>query len=256
MRVVFINKELQIMTTNRLERDEVATASYHHQQWELRRRFLRFLIKNIGFTLLLKVDHVEGQENVPKTGGAILMINHIAFVDSLATLQLCPRHIVPLAKIEVYDYPVIGIFPRLWGVIPVRREEVDRQAIRQALEVLQAGEIILMAPEGTRGKQLQQGKEGIAYIASRSGAPIVPVAISNTPGFPALRFTSRWKGPGARIIFGRPFRFRGDFNRPDRAMLRKMTDEAMYVLSAMLPEGLRGHYADLSQATQDTIERL
>ncbi len=244
------------MTMSRLEQKQFPSINYDHRRWELRRRFLRFLIQYIGFTLLLKVDHVEGQDNIPTSGAAIMMINHIAFVDSLAALQVCPRQVVPLAKVEVYDYPVIGIFPRLWGVIPVRREEVDRQAIRQALEVLQAGEIILMAPEGTRGKQLQQGKEGIAYLASRSGAPVVPVAIRNTTGFPALRFTRRWKGPGARITFGRPFRFHPELERPDRALLRRMTDEAMFVISAMLPAELRGYYADLSMATQDTIEWL
>jgi 1-acyl-sn-glycerol-3-phosphate acyltransferase len=244
------------MTISKIEPKILSSGSYDHRRYELRRRFLRFLIQNIGLTLLLKVDHVVGLENVPKTGAGILMINHIAFVDSLAALQLCPRHVVPLAKIEVYNYPVIGIFPRLWGVIPVRREEVDRQAIRQALEVLQAGEIILMAPEGTRGAQLRQGKEGIAYLASRSSAPVIPVAISNTPGFPALRFTHRWKGPGAHVIFGRPFRFHTELKHPDRSLLRKMTDEAMYVMSAMLPDELRGVYADLSQATQDTLEWL
>ncbi len=233
---------------------ELAGSRYDHHRWDARRRFCRFLIQNIGMTLLLKLDRVEGQERIPKSGPGILMINHIAFVDSIAALHFCPRFVVPLAKIEVYEYPIIGIFPRLWGVIPVRREEVDRQAIRQALDVLSAGELILMAPEGTRGRALQQGKEGVTYLASRSGAPIIPVAISGTRGFPALRFTSRWKGPGAQVIYGRPFRFRPEIRRPDRNLMRKMTDEAMYVLSAMLPEELRGVYADLSKATQDTIE--
>jgi 1-acyl-sn-glycerol-3-phosphate acyltransferase len=244
------------MATSSLEKDGISPARYNHQRWELKRRFLRFLIKNIGLTLLLKVDCVEGQGNIPKAGPAIFMINHIAFVDSIAALQLCPRYVVPMAKIEVYDYPVIGIFPRLWGVIPVRREEVDRQAIRSALDVLQAGEIILMAPEGTRGPQLKQGKEGIAYIASRSGAPVVPVAINHTTGFPALRGTRRWKGPGAHITYGHPFRFHPDLKRPDRALLRKMTDEAMFVLAALLPEDRRGYYADLSKASQDTLAFL
>ena len=140
----------------------------------------------------------------------------------------------------------------------MRREEVDRQAIRAALDVLQAGEIILMAPEGTRSHAggLQEGKEGVAYIATRSGAPVLPTAVINTTGFPALRFTPRWKGPGAVLRFGKPFRFKQELSRPDRQALRKMTDEAMYVLAAMLPENLRGVYADLSKATQETIEWL
>jgi 1-acyl-sn-glycerol-3-phosphate acyltransferase len=218
------------------------------------RNFLRFLIRNIGFTLLAKIDRVEGVENVPTAGPAILMMNHLAFIDSLFVLHTAPRNIVPLAKVEVYEYPVIGIFPRLWDVIPVRREEVDRRAIQQTLEVLKAGEIVLVAPEGTRGPALREGKVGVAYLASRSGAPIVPVAVTNTPGFPALRFTQRWRGPGAQLRYGRPFRFRPEYAHASRDQLRRMTDEAMYVLAGMLPEEHRGVYADRSQATTDTLE--
>jgi 1-acyl-sn-glycerol-3-phosphate acyltransferase len=227
---------------------------YNHAEHERMRKFLRSLIRWIGFTLLAKIDRIDGVENVPAEGPAILMMNHLAFVDSLFVLHSVPRNIVPLAKVEVYDYPVIGIFPRLWHVIPVRREEVDRRAIQMTLEVLKAGEMVLVAPEGTRGTELREGKVGIAYLASRSGAPIVPVAIGGTPGFPALRGTAPWRGPGARVCYGKPFRFRQEYSRAGKEGLRQMTDEAMYILAAMLPEERRGYYADLSQATRETIE--
>ena len=225
-----------------------------HTRFEARRRLCRFLLRTIAFTMLVKIDRVSGLEDVPKTGPGILLINHIAFVDPIVVLHVMPRNIVPLAKIEVYNYPVIGIFPRLWGVIPVRREEVDRRAVQSALDVLRAGEIILVAPEGTRGPQLQRGKEGMAYLASRSGAPIIPVAIEGTPGFPALRMTERWRKPGAQVTFGRPFHYLPELKRAGGNQLRKMADEAMYVLSAMLPEERRGVYADLSKATHDTLQ--
>jgi 1-acyl-sn-glycerol-3-phosphate acyltransferase len=229
-------------------------ARYNHAQGENRRRFLRFLIRVIGFNFLVRLERVEGLENIPVSGPAILMINHIAFVDSLVVLHLVPRNIVPMAKVEVYNYPIVGIFPHLWGVIPVRREEVDRRAIQFALDVLKAGEIILVAPEATRGTQLQQGKLGAAYLASRSGAPIIPVAIEGTEGFPTLPTSKRWRGPGVQVKFGRPFNFRMGETRQTREQLRQMTDEAMYVLAAMLPERQRGVYADLSKATHETIE--
>jgi 1-acyl-sn-glycerol-3-phosphate acyltransferase len=237
-----------------IEHPHVLRKGYHHAHYQLRRRFLRFLLRTIGFNLLAKLDHVEGLENIPSTGPAILMINHIAFIDPIVVLHVVPRNIVPLAKIEVYNYPFVGLIPRLWGVIPVRREEADRRAIQQVMEVLQAGEIVLVAPEGTRNPFLQRAKEGIAYLASRAGTPIIPVAIEGTPGFPALRFTRPWRGPGATVRFGRPFHFRAEFRHASHSDLRKMTDEAMYVLAAMLPEQRRGAYADLSQASQETIE--
>jgi 1-acyl-sn-glycerol-3-phosphate acyltransferase len=245
------------MTVQSLEKDQYKPYHYDHSRWETRRRILRFLIKAIGFTLLAKVDRVEGLENIPPEGPAILMINHIAFIDPIAVLHVIPhRNIVPMAKIEVYDYPFVGIFPRLYGVIPVRREEVDRRAIQMAFDVLRAGEIILVAPEAHRHTELQRGKEGAAYLSSRSEAPIIPVAIDQTIGFPALRFSKRWAGAGAFIRFGRPFRFHPELKRANREQLRLMTDEAMYLLAEMLPEYRRGVYGDLSQATQETIEFL
>jgi len=227
--------------------------AYNHADWAMRRRLLRFLLRTIGFSLLAKVDQVDGFENFPQHGPAILMINHIALIDPIVVLHVAPRNIVPLAKIEVYSYPVIGIFPRLWGVIPVRREEFDRRAVQQVLEVLKAGEIVLVAPEGTRSPQLSQGKEGVAYLASRSGAPVIPVAVDGTIGYPTFRLSQRWKEPSAHITFGKPFYFRSEVKHPGKEELRNMTDEAMYILAGMLPEHRRGYYADLTKATRDTI---
>ncbi|NJD58978.1 MAG: hypothetical protein C3F13_02155 [Anaerolineales bacterium] len=227
---------------------------YDHSHWEGRRRVLRFLLRVIGFNLFAKIDHVEGVEHVPSEGPAILMINHINFVDPFVVIGSLPRIIVPMAKIEVYGYPIVGIFPRMYGVIPVQREETDRRAVQGALEVLKAGEIILVAPEAHRGPELRQGKEGVAFLATRAGVPIVPVAIDGTIGYPTYPFSHRWREPGARVIFGHPFRFKMDGQRARRDRLRLMTDEAMYILSGMLPEHRRGYYSDLSLATQETIE--
>jgi 1-acyl-sn-glycerol-3-phosphate acyltransferase len=231
-----------------------SSRGYNHARWEARRRVCRFLLRYIGFTILVKVDHIEGVDNVPAEGPAILMINHINFVDPFVVLNSLPRNIVPMAKVEVYGYPVIGIFPRIYGVIPVQREEIDRRAIQGALEVLRAGEVILVAPEAHRGPQLRQGKEGVAYLATRANAPIVPVAIDGTIGFPTLPFLPRWRQPGAVVKFGKSFRFKQSAQRAGREMLRQMTDEGMYILAAMLPEYRRGFYADLSRATRQTIE--
>lgn len=231
-----------------------SSTGYDHARLEPRRRLMRFLLRFIGFTVLVKVDHVEGIENVPAQGPAILMINHINFVDPFVVLHSLPRNIVPMAKVEVYNYPIVGVFPRIYGVIPVQREEIDRRAIQGAMEVLKAGEIILVAPEAHRGPELRQGKVGIAYLATRANVPIVPVAIDGTIGFPTLPFFHRWREPGANVKIGVPFRFRDVGQRAGREMLRQMTDEAMYILSAMLPEYRRGFYSDLSLATHATIE--
>jgi len=241
------------MAVDSIERQHSSSTTYNHADWATRRWLCRFLLRTIGFTLLAKVDRVDGLENFPEHGPALLMINHIALIDPIVILHVAPRNIIPLAKIEVYNYPVVGIFPRLWGVIPVRREEFDRRAVQQVLEVLKAGEIVLVAPEGTRSPQMSQGKEGVAYLASRSGAPVIPVAVDGTIGYPAFRLSERWKGPGAHIKFGKPFYFHSEVKHPGKEELRQMTDEAMYILAGMLPEHRRGYYADLAKATRDTI---
>jgi 1-acyl-sn-glycerol-3-phosphate acyltransferase len=228
-------------------------AGYDHSRYEPRRRVMRYLLRIIGFTLFARIDHVEGVEYVPTTGPAIMMINHIDFVDPFVVMNVLPRNIVPMAKVEVYSYPIVGIFPRIYGVIPVQREEIDRRAVQGALEVLRAGEIILVAPEAHRGPQLRQAKEGIAYLATRANVPIVPVAIDGTIGYPTLPLSRRWRQPGARVKFGAPFRFKSE-QRAGREILHLMTDEAMYILASMLPEYRRGFYSELSLATQQTIE--
>ncbi len=227
---------------------------YDHKRWDRRRRFCRFLLRTLAFTLLVRLERVEGLENIPDQGPAIILMNHIAFVDPIVLIYVIPRFIIPMAKIEVYDYPVIGIFPRIWGVIPVRREEVDRKAIQAALDVLRSGEMVLVAPEGTRNPALQRGKEGFAYLASRSAAPVIPAAVDGTIGYPALKYSRRWNQGGITVKFGEPLYFREEFRQAGRDQLRKMADEVMYQLAKLLPEYRRGVYADLSRSTLETIK--
>lgn len=217
---------------------------------------LRWLITNIGWRFLARIDYarIAGLEHLPATGPAILMINHIAFLDPVVVLGNLPRNIVPMAKAEVHRLPIWGFFTRQWNVIPVHREELDRRALEQALAVLAAGEVILIAPEATRHTALTQGKEGVAYLGHKSGAPIIPAAVENTPGYPTLVGPWNRQMPGAYFRLGRPFRYKPWPGRLPRERLRLMTDEALYVLAAMLPEHRRGYYADLSRATMETIE--
>lgn len=224
---------------------------YEHARYKWRRRILRWLMDHVAFRYLARIDSVQGLEHLPASGPVILMINHIGFIDPIVVMGNVPRDVVPLAKMEVYRLPVVGIFPWLWGVIPVRRGEFDRRALEQALAVLRAGEVVLVAPEGTRHEALSDAKEGLAYLAVKSGASIVPVAIEGTPGYPRL-FPPKSQ-PGVSIRLGRAFRFTPVLGRLPRERLRRMTDEAMYRLAAMLPERRRGRYSDLSKASQDTL---
>ncbi len=226
---------------------------YIHARYETQRKILRWLIHNVGYRLLARLERAEGTENLPPTGPAIVFFNHIAFIDPIVVLSCLPRNVVPMARHDVFSIPLWGIFPRLWEVIAVRRGEVDRRALRKAMSVLKAGEVVLIAPEGTRSPRLQRGKVGFAYLGSRSNALILPASVEGTKGFPTLN-PSRLRGPGARVRLGRGFHFRPSQARPSREELRLMTDEAMYVLARMLPEERRGVYSDLSKATTLTLD--
>src|SRR3989304_4778164 len=211
---------------------------YDHQALEGRRRILRWVIDNIGWRFLVRIGRVEGLEYFPQQGPVVAIYNHIAFVDPVGVLGNLPRHVVP----------------RLGAVIPVRRGEVDRQALARAREVLAAGEVILLAPEGTRSPALLEGKEGVALLADRSGAPVVPIAVAGTDQFPTTSLR-KWRGSGALIRIGRPFRYRpAPGGKADRQRLRLMTDEAMYVLASLLEERRRGYYRDLSKASSLTFD--
>ena len=227
--------------------------NYDHERLEGRRKILRWLIHQVGYRLLAKLGRTEGVDNLPADGSAIVIFNHIAFIDPIVVMSVLPRNVVPLARHDVFGIPGWGIFPRLWDVIPIRREEVDRGALHKMLAVLEAGEVLLVAPEGTRHSSLQRAKSGLAYLALKSGAPIVPVAIEGTKGYPTLIVGRNNLAP-ITIRVGRPFRYKEMKGRWDRDRLRTMTDEAMYVLAGMLPEERRGVYSDLSRATTDTIE--
>jgi 1-acyl-sn-glycerol-3-phosphate acyltransferase len=124
------------------------TARYEHARYENRRRILRWLIHNVGYRVLAKFDGAEHTERLPADGPAIVIFNHIAFIDPIVVLSCMPRNVVPMARHDVFKIPGWGIFPRLWDVIPVRRGEVDRAALRKALSVLEAGEVVLVAPAG------------------------------------------------------------------------------------------------------------
>jgi len=211
-------------------------------------RWLRF-----GYWLLLRLK-VEGVENIPPAGPVILMINHVSFLDPFVVAASMPRLVTAMSKAENFAIPFWGWVFKLYGAIPVRRGEVDRKALKGALEVLKTDTILLVAPEGTRSRTgaLQTAHDGMAYIAQRSGATIVPVAITGAPEF--RRYIKRLRRTPVHIQVGKPFSLRTHARKIERETLRAMTTEAMYQLAAVLPPEYRGVYNDLAQATEHYID--
>jgi len=134
--------------------------------------------------------------------------------------------------------------------IPLRRGEADIGALRKGLTVLESGHILTIAPEGTRSNhgRLQQGHPGVVLLAVHSGAPILPLACYGGEQF--RRNVSRLRRTDFHIVVGQPFYVETRGEKVIGALRQHITDEIMYQLAALLPTAYRGHYADLSLATE------
>lgn len=231
--------------------------SVHHQdRLDRRRRWLhRWVLRGLAFRLLAQVT-VENEALVPESGPTLFVMNHIGAIDPFVVVgAVRTRMIVPMSKIENYEHPVVGMLARTWGAFPVRRGEVDRQALQTTLALLEQGRPVLMAPEGTRHTELREPKDGMAYIGLKSGVAIVPVGLDGTDRF--VHHLKRLRRTPVTVRIGRPFVFRTeDGARVPRERLHQMTQEAMYQLAALLPDYRRGSYHDLAHTTTDTIRFL
>ena len=222
-----------------------------------RRSVFRAAIRFISFNFNRLT--VSGAQHIPASGPLIMMINHTSGLDpGLIMAVTTNRFVIPMTKIENTQFFLGRLAVWWWDCYTVRRGELDRQALSTSIELLRDGQCILIAPEGTRQRQggLARPKEGLAWIATKADAAILPCAISGARGW-----RDKWlrlQRPEIHLHFGRPFRLRKDgARRVARERLQEMTDEAMYQLSAALvdPE-LRGAYSDLNQATSNSLEFL
>ncbi len=218
---------------------------------------MRAGIRSILFKIIARVM-VIGEENVPVTAPAILMINHISLLDPILGMgAVTKRYVIPMSKMENKKNPLVAPWVWWWDSYYVNRGNVDRQALQSSIELLKSGQLLLISPEGTRHYDgLQQPKDGLAYYATKADAFIVPTAITGAENWVKRILTLQ--RPKMQIIFGRPFRFKTEGRaRIPREELAEMTEEAMYQLAAVIPENyahLRGVYSDLSKATTNTIE--
>jgi 1-acyl-sn-glycerol-3-phosphate acyltransferase len=231
--------------------DQPHEGKLHH--W--RREIFRWGILNIAFRFWLRV-RIEGWSNIPAESPILMMSNHIAALDPGIVVGFHPgRDIVPIAKQEVMGQHALRYFISKWGAITINRGEADLKALKAAIEHLEAGDIVLLFAEGTRSKTgLIQGQEGSAYLALKTDAWVVPVAIWGSRGFPITLFRD-FKRTEVYMRFGQPFKFVYEGKKLPREHFRAMTDEAMYQIARLLPAEWRGVYSDMSNATTRFIDR-
>jgi 1-acyl-sn-glycerol-3-phosphate acyltransferase len=206
---------------------------------------------------LLFRPRVEGLENVPKTGPAILASNHLSFSDSIFLPVVVPRRITFLAKADYFTGRglkgwLTARFFRSVGQVPLDRSggRASEAAIRTALRVLRSGHLLGIYPEGTRSPdgRLYRGKTGVARMALEAGVPVIPVAMINTEKVqPIGQIVPKLVRPAIRI--GRRLDFsRYEGMQNDRFVLRSMTDEIVYELMRLSGQEYVDTYAARAKA--------
>lgn len=206
------------------------------------RVFARGLAKLLTF-LFLK-PFIRGVENFPKRGPALIVINHLGDADAVLLAASIPVTIDGMGKIELSGHWLVGPLFRAYGVIWVHRGRPDRKAVRAALDGLSQGRFVGLAPEGRQSVEggLEEGTEGAAFLALKSGAPIVPVAMTGTENDHVYGHMHRLKRAPATLTVGKPFHLKEYDDR--QVMLREGTRQIMQSLAELLPESYRGKYGE------------
>lgn len=206
------------------------------------RAFAHGLAKMIA-RLCLNIT-VEGIENLPAHGPALLAINHLGDSDVAAVMASLPYPPDALSKVELYDLPILGKLIDYYGVIWLHRGQPDRRALRAALDGLTEGRVILIAPEGrysTTGA-LEEGSDGIVFLATKAHVPVIPIGIIGTENENVYGHLKKFKRAPVQIRVGKMLRL------DEQATGRKEALEigkqmVMKALASLLPERYRGVYS-------------
>ena len=205
--------------------------------------YMYLLIRSIAWLLTRLVCrfHMSGRENVPESGPLLIVANHLSWFDPLLLGQITSRQVWFFAKEEVFHWPVMGWLCKVTGQIPVHRGVGDRAALEQALLYLHEGRVLVFFPEGTVERQevMISAHSGIAMLALRSGATLLPVAHIGTRR--VLRPGRGWF-PRVEMKIGQPYVPQLPEGMARKGGLQEITQEAMHRIAELLPLEQRGVY--------------
>jgi 1-acyl-sn-glycerol-3-phosphate acyltransferase len=191
-----------------------------------------------------KLDIKELQK-IPEKGPMIILANHISFMEApILYLFMQPRRTIALGKIELWESSASRTLMNWWECIPVRRGEIDMKSIKECFSVLDKGDILCIAPEGTRSPEgtLNRGQAGTSFIAIKKQVPMLPVIHIGLENF--SKNIKRLKRTPVKIRVGKPFTLileKKRFNSDER---QEITDEIMRRMAVLLPVENQGYYAD------------
>ena len=208
----------------------------------------------VGLAGLTRVRLEGAVDEIPRTGPVIVAANHSSNLDvPVLGSTLMPRmgrRFQWLGKRELFDWPVVGWIARNGGVHAIDRGAADVDAFRLAARILEDGHALFVFPEGTRSRdgRLGEGRDGVAVLALRTGAPIVPVGV--TGSYERWPRGQKLPHPGGRVTarVGSPFRLAEELapGLDRREAKAAATDLIMRRIAALLPERQRGRYRTIA----------
>ena len=189
---------------------------------------------------------VEGLENFPRCGPALVVVNHLGDADGALLVGSVSASLDALGKVELYDLPILGKMMDWYGIIWLHRGRPDRRAMRAALDGLAEGRMLIIAPEGRYSLigGLEEGEQGAAFLAYKADVPIVPVALIGTENEHVYGHLKRLQRAPVTLRVGKAFRLRQQADRHE--MMRAGTRQIMKALANLLPESYRGAYRTVS----------
>lgn len=206
---------------------------------------LRWLIRAI--LRMIAVIEVCAHEKPPERGGFVIATNHLGFLDALLAYYALDQWDLFIPVAEKWEKnPLLKWAGKHLNLIFIDRFNPDPKAMREMIKRMEAGQTLVIAPEGTRARdeKMARGKPGVAYLASKMGWRILPVAISGSEDRILLNNLKRFRRTRIKLTAGK-FLTLPPLPRENREeALQRYTDEIMCRIAAMLPERNRGYYAD------------
>jgi len=207
--------------------------------------FLRWLVRFV-FNSIARVE-VSGYENLPKDKSFVIATNHLGILDAPIAFYALDRWDMYILVAEKWERnPFLKWLGGYLNFVFIDRFNPDIKALRKIIALMEKGNLLVIAPEGTRSRvgSMIEGKPGVSYLATKLNRPIVPVALAGTEDKALFGNIKRLRRSHITIIAGAAFTL-PPLPRENRdEVLKQYTDEIMCRIAALLPEKYRGVYAD------------